>query len=121
MREAPKAPCMQRKTIMLDRLVAVPHSSELSMKPDVLISRILRSPYRRVKKPVSGIIMADATIYEVSTHVIWSVFASGAGIMCGRATLMMVLSRISKMATHMTVKMMSALRCGRCLLSSDYS
>jgi hypothetical protein len=49
---------------------------------------------RSDSQPVSGVAMAAATMYEVSTHVISSCEADSVPCMCGSATLAMVLSSV---------------------------
>jgi hypothetical protein len=52
------------------------------------ISRL--RPNRPASHPVSGVQIAAATMYDVSTQVIWSAEAETLPCMCGKATLAMV-------------------------------
>ncbi len=50
------------------------------------------APNRSASQPLSGVAMAPAIRYEVSTQTIWSDDADSADCMCGKATLAMVMS-----------------------------
>ncbi len=49
-------------------------------------------PNRPASQPVSGVMIAAATMYEVTTQAIWSCEADSEPCMCGRATLVIVVS-----------------------------
>jgi len=92
MSAAPNMPWSSRKPTSSPRLVAMPHSPEAMVKPmiEICISRL--RPIRPASQPVSGVMIAAATMYEVSTQVIWSAEAETLPCMCGSATLAMVAS-----------------------------
>jgi len=49
-------------------------------------------PKRIASTPVSGVMIAADTMYDVSTHEIWSWVADMLPCMCGNATLTIVMS-----------------------------
>ena len=62
------------------------------MKPRIETMNTFLRPKRPASQPVIGVMIAAATIYEVSTQVIWSAEAETLPAMCGRATLAIVVS-----------------------------
>ena len=50
----------------------MPHSIEATVKPATETRKSRFSPNRPARKPVGGVMIAAATIYEVSTQSIWS-------------------------------------------------
>ncbi len=72
-------------------------------------------------QPVSGVMMAAATMYEVSTQVIWSWVADSEPCILGRATLAMVLSSVCRIEVSITVRViMPRFRAGRpCAVVGD--
>ena len=68
----------------------MPQSTEATVKPAIDTSRTFLRPKRSVSQPASGVAMPAATMYEVSTQVIWSCEADRLPCMCGSATLAMV-------------------------------
>src|ERR1700733_8023086 len=92
--EAPKIPCSKRDATICVSVSDKPHSAEATVKPPIekISSRLTLS--RSDSQPVSGVAIAAATIYEVSTHVISSCDADSVPCMCGSATLAMVLSSV---------------------------
>src|ERR1700704_2425398 len=89
---APATPCRARKNTSSPRLPAAPHSAEASVKPMTETRKIYLMPNRPASQPVSGIMIAAQTMYEVSAQAIWSSEADRLPWMCGRATLRIVLS-----------------------------
>src|SRR5277367_140009 len=74
------------------RLSAAPHNAEAIVKPITDARKMNLMPNRPASQPASGIVIAEATIYEVSTHEIWSCAADMLPWMCGSATLAIVVS-----------------------------
>jgi hypothetical protein len=52
------------------RLVAAPHKAEAIVKPTTDARKMYLIPKRPASQPVSGIVIADATMYEVKTQEI---------------------------------------------------
>ena len=50
----------------------MPHSIEAMVKPATETRNRRLRPNRPARKPVGGVMIAAATIYEVSTQSIWS-------------------------------------------------
>ena len=50
----------------------MPHSAEAQVKPMIETRNSGLRPKRSASQPVSGVMIAAATMYEVSTQVIWS-------------------------------------------------
>ena len=59
-------------------------------------------PKRSASTPVSGVRIAAATMYDVSTHEIWSCVADMLPCMCGSATLTIVVSTTCMTVASMT-------------------
>ncbi len=91
-REAPNRPCNRRNKTISNRLVAAPHSIEAMVKPTIEIRNRSLRPIRPDSQPVIGVMIAAATMYDVSTQVICSWDAETLPWMCGRATFAMVVS-----------------------------
>src|SRR6516162_7228826 len=91
-RPAPATPCSARKKTSSPRLAAAPHSAEATVKPTTEPRKIYLMPKRPASQPVSGIMIAAQTIYEVSAQAIWSSEADRLPWTCGRATLRIELS-----------------------------
>src|SRR6185312_5017072 len=89
-RAAPHNPWISRASTISPSVPATPHSTEASVKPEIENRNTCLSPKRSVSQPVSGVAMPAATMYEVSTQVIWSCEADRLPCMCGRATLAIV-------------------------------
>jgi hypothetical protein len=53
----------------------MPHKTEAAVKPATAIRYSRLRPSRASRKPVTGVAMAAATMYEVSTQLIWSMVA----------------------------------------------
>ncbi len=60
--EAPKTPCSVRKSTISTRLFAMPQSIEVTMKPVTEVMNSSRSPMRSDSQPVTGVMIAAATI-----------------------------------------------------------
>ena len=69
-RLAPNTPCSRRKTTIWLRLWAAPHIIEARVKPTTDHMKTRLRPKRAVTKPVSGMKIAAATMYEVRTQEI---------------------------------------------------
>jgi hypothetical protein len=50
------------------RLVALPHKAEARVNPATEKRNTYLMPRRPASQPVSGVMIATATMYEVSTH-----------------------------------------------------
>src|SRR5271156_5472124 len=74
------------------RLVAAPHSAEAMVKPTTEEKNTHLMPSRPASQPVSGVMIAAATMYEVTTQAIWSCEQLRLPWMCGSATLAIVVS-----------------------------
>ena len=74
------------------RLVAAPHSAEATVKPITENRNTYLMPKRPASQPVSGVMIAAATMYEVTTQATWSCEADKLPWMCGSATLAIVVS-----------------------------
>ncbi len=90
--DAPNKPCNRRKPTISPIVVAMPHSTEAIVNPAIAISSRRRRPMIEASQPVAGVAMAAATIYEVSTHEIWSCVADSEPCMFGSATFAIVVS-----------------------------
>src|SRR5664279_4683733 len=98
----PVRPCSTRKKISQSRLVAMPQSSEVRVKPPTQVSRIRRRPKRLASHPAMGSTMAFETRYEVTTHVPSSTVAPRFPAKWGMETLTTVVSRISMNVASIT-------------------
>ena len=67
---APKAPCIRRKTMIWSRFCAMPHSADVIVKPPTATMMKRRLPKRDAIQPTGAVMIADAMMYDVSTHVI---------------------------------------------------
>ena len=70
----------------------MPHSAEATVKPATATGTRAGGRSAEHSQPVSGVAMAAATMYEVSTQEIWSCELCSAPCMCGSATLAIVVS-----------------------------
>src|SRR5580704_17118719 len=70
----------------------MPHSPDVAVNPITEARKIGLMPNRPASHPVSGIVIAEATMYEVRTQEIWSCAADMLPWMCGSATLAIVVS-----------------------------
>ena len=59
---APNTPCSTRKRIISSRLVARPQAIEATTKPAVETMKSSRSPMRSLSQPVTGVMIAAATM-----------------------------------------------------------
>ncbi len=59
---APQMPCRVRKTTISPRLVAAPQAIEVRMKPPTETMKSSRSPIRSESQPVTGVMIAAATM-----------------------------------------------------------
>src|SRR5580698_4125819 len=73
-------------------VVAAPHKAEAIVKPTTEAKKTHLMPSRPASQPVSGVMIAAATMYEVTTQAIWSCEQLRLPWMCGRATLAIVVS-----------------------------
>ena len=72
--------------------VALPHRAEARVNPATEMRNTYLMPKCPASQPVSGIMMAAETMYEVRTQATWFCEADSAPWICGRATLAIVLS-----------------------------
>src|SRR5579862_7245508 len=70
----------------------MPHKADASVKPITEIRNTYLMPKRPASQPVSGVMMAAATMYDVTTQAIWSCEQEKLPCMCGNATLAIVVS-----------------------------
>ncbi len=59
---APQIPCSKRKSTIWGRLSAMPHSAEVRVKPATEIRKTPLMPKAPASQPVSGVIIAAATM-----------------------------------------------------------
>ena len=74
------------------RVVAAPHSAEAMVNPTTEKKNTHLMPSRPASQPVSGVMIAAATMYDVTTQAIWSCEHEKLPWMCGSATLAIVVS-----------------------------
>src|SRR5258705_1893323 len=91
-RKAPHMPWSTRATTSAASESAAPHIIEASTKPATAVAKRRLRPKRAERKFAVGIMTAEATMYEVITHAIWSCVAEKLPRMCGSATEAMVQS-----------------------------
>src|SRR5271165_5236231 len=101
-RPPPVRPCRTRKKISHSRLVAMPQSSDVKVKPVTQVISTRRRPKRLASQPDIGRMTAFDTRYEVTTHVPSSTVAPTFPAMCGMETFTTVVSRISMNVPSMT-------------------
>src|SRR6185437_5763946 len=87
---APHNPWSKRASTICASDPAIPQSTEASVNPAMENRNTCFIPKRSVSHPDSGVAMPAATMYEVSTQVIWSWEAERLPCMCGSATLAIV-------------------------------
>ena len=102
MRGPPPRPWRSRAPTRNSRLGATPDRRELAMKTVVESRKKRRRPRRATSQPVAGRITPFAARNDVRTHVISSSEAERVPCMCGRATLVTLVSRTCIDATSMT-------------------
>jgi hypothetical protein len=61
-RAAPNRPCIRRKPTIWNRLPAMPHSIEATVKPAMEIRNTCLRPMRPESHPVMGVMMVAATM-----------------------------------------------------------
>jgi hypothetical protein len=66
------------------------------------------TPKWPASQPVSGIMIAEETMYDVNTHEIWSCDADMVPWMCGRQTLAIVVSTPCMTHAQMMVAVVAA-------------
>jgi hypothetical protein len=71
-RAAPNPPCTKRKSTISYSELAIPHSIEAIVNPTIEVRNRRLTPKRPARKPVGGVIIAAATMYEVRIHSISS-------------------------------------------------
>src|SRR5438093_13008331 len=91
------------------RLGAIPERNDDSVKSSVQIRKKRLRPSRPESHPVAGLITAFAARYEVSTHAIASTLAEREHCMCGRATLVTLVSTTCITVTSITETVMAHL------------
>ena len=89
------------------RLGASPQSADDAVKPAVHTRKKRLRPSTPASQPVAGRTTALAARYDVSTQDTSSTPAESAPWMCGRATLMTVMSSTCMIVTVMTVAVMA--------------
>ena len=67
---SPNKPCNTRNSTISTRDCAMPHSMEATVKPATATRNRRLRPNRPARKPVGGVMIAAATMYEVSTQLI---------------------------------------------------
>src|SRR6266550_1582252 len=98
----PPSPCSTRNKRRRPRLGAIPHSKELNVKKAIHAMKNRLRPTTPAIHPLIGKTMAFDTRYEVRTHVLSSLLTPRLPAMYGRATLAMLVSRISMNAAIAT-------------------
>src|SRR5690606_5025034 len=95
------APCKARKTISSVILVDMPQRNDVITNKMVQILNRRTSPKRRLRKPVSGRVMALLTAKEVMIQVLCDELTPRLPAMVGNDTLAIVVSRTCmKVARH---------------------
>src|ERR1700688_3824103 len=89
------SPWMRRAPTSIGRLVASPQTAEKHMNNKMEVTKVLTSPKRRPIHPVSGCMIAAASMYELTAQVPSEVLTPKLPEMAGTETLTMVMSRIS--------------------------
>ncbi len=67
---APNAPCSRRNVTICSMFWASPHSTEANVKPAAQTTNSFLRPNRSAIHPIGAVMMADATMYDVSTQLI---------------------------------------------------
>src|SRR6185437_11854395 len=88
-------PCISRAPTSMGRLVASPQTAEKVMNSRMDVTKVLTSPKRLLIHPVSGCMMAAASMYELMVQVPSEVLAPRLPEIAGTETLTMVMSSIS--------------------------
>ena len=107
---APNAPCATRARIRVSRLLAKPHSSEVTVKPSTVKNIRLRQPTRLASQPVIGVATAVATRLSVITQEISSCVADRLPRICGSTRLAKVMVMPNSMLASWTINRMSHCR-----------
>ncbi len=94
------------------RFGARPERNELTVNSVVHTRKSRRRPRMPVSHPVAGITMALAARYDVMTQEVSSTLVDSVPCMWGRATLVMLVSRICMMVTSITEPVMAHFRAG---------
>src|SRR3954454_4730719 len=102
---------MARKITSWLRLAAMPHSAEAAVNTAMQIRNTGLMPNRPASQPVSGIVTAAQTIYEVSAQAICSCEVDMLPWICGSDKLRIVLSIPCMMLASM-IDNVSMPRCG---------
>src|SRR3984957_11701458 len=89
------SPWMRRAPTSIGRLVASPQTAEKHMNNKMEVTKVRTSPKRRPIHPVSGCMIAAASMYELTAQVPSEVLTPRLPEMAGTETLTMVMSRIS--------------------------
>src|SRR5215831_2000996 len=103
----PPRPCSTRNKRRRPRLGAIPHSKELKVKNPMQDMKNRLRPTTPAIQPLIGRTIALDTRYEVSTHVLSSLLTPRLPAMYGRATLAILVSRISMNAAIATTTAIS--------------
>ena len=69
---APNTPCSNRNSTIWLMSCASPHSTEAIVKPPEQTIKMRLRPKRLAIQPTGAVMIAAATMYEVSTQLIWS-------------------------------------------------
>ena len=89
------SPWMRRAPTSIGRLVASPQRAEKHMNNRMEVTKVLTSPKRRPIHPVSGCMIAAASMYELTAQVPSDGVTPRLPEIEGTETLTMVMSRIS--------------------------
>src|SRR6185369_182061 len=90
------------------RLPATPHNADATVKPATEARKMRLMPKLPASQPVSGVMIAAATMYEVSTQLTWSCEADRLPWICGSATLAIVVSTACMIVASMIEMVMAA-------------
>ena len=69
-RAAPHSPCIKRANTICGKDCATPQSMDATVKPATEYKNTFLRPIRPASQPLNGVMIAAATMYEVSTHAI---------------------------------------------------
>src|SRR5262249_35287003 len=92
MMNAPLIPWITRARTSMVSELAAPHMAEAPVNPATAHTNRRLRPNRALNHPAVGIMIAEATMYEVMTQATWSCVAEKVPCMCGSATAAMVQS-----------------------------
>src|SRR5579862_2379313 len=99
---APHSPCRRRNSTSCDSDCAMPQSADAIVKPAADTASTFLRPIWPASHPESGVMIAEATMYEVSTQPICSSVADRLPRMCGSATFAMVVSSACRIDASIT-------------------